>query len=171
MNRRTVLRTLGAGLATAGSGCLGGTGEVIVSVQQDVTVEPGDAWTETEIPDLSETGGAIEYIVRAEQPFDVYFFSDETDFQQYDAYIEGDDPETTPPGNSEFSQAAVQREGDDMYEATTDNDGNRQSVESAGPYYFAVDHSSYRMENRVDEFDDPLQAFVDLKVIRNRSVI
>ncbi|WP_324665206.1 hypothetical protein [Haloarcula sediminis] len=171
MNRRSVLQTLGAGVAVAGSGCLGGGGEVIVSVQQDVTVKPGNAWMETEIPDLSESGGAIEYIVRAEQAFDVYFFSNEDDFEQYNAYIKGDDPEETPPGNSEFSQAAVPAEGKDLYEATTDGGGNRQSVESAGPYYFAVDHSSYRMENRVEEFDDPLKAFVDLKAIRKRSLI
>ncbi|WP_328762925.1 hypothetical protein [Haloarcula salinisoli] len=171
MNRRSVLQTVGTGMVVAGSGCLGGGGEVIVSVQQDVTVDPGNAWMEREIPDLSDTGGAIEYIVRAEQAFDVYFFSDESAFEQYNAYIQGDDPAATPPGNNEFSQAAVQREGDGMYEATTDNDGNRQSVESAGPYYFAVDHSSYRMENRVEKFDESLQAFVDLKVIRKRSLI
>jgi len=158
-------------LAATGSGCLGGGGEVIVSVQRDVTVEPGTAWMETEIPDLSESGGAIEYIVKAETPFDIYFFSNESDFERYDAYIKGDDPDKTPPGNSEFSRAAVPVEGSDIYEATTDNGGNRQSVESAGPYYFAVDHSNYRMENRVEKFDDPLQAFVDLKVIRKRSLI
>jgi len=162
---------VGAGIAVAGSGCLGGGGEVIVSVQQDVTVEPGNAWLETEIPDLSDSGGAIEYIIKAKTPFDVYFFSDESDFEQYDTYIKGGDPEATPPGNSDFSQAAVPVEGSDIYEATTDNGGNRQSVESTGPYYFAVDHSSYRMENRVEEFDDPLQAFVDLKVIRKRSLL
>jgi len=158
-------------MVVAGSGCLGGGGEVIVSVQQDVTVDPGTAWMEKEIPDLSDSGGAIEYIVRAEQAFDVYFFSDESAFEQYNAYIQGDDPEATPPGNNDFSQAAIQREGDGIYEATTDDGGNRQSVESSGPYYFAVDHSSYRMENRVEKFDEPLQAFVDLKVIRNRSLI
>lgn len=162
---------MGAGIFAAGSGCLGSGGEVIVSVQRDVTVEPGNAWMETGIPDLSDSGGAIEYIVKAETPFDVYFFNDKSNFEQYDAYIKGGDPDATPPGNSEFSQAAVQAEGSDLYEATTDNGGNRQSVESPGPYYFAVDHSSYRMENRVETFDDPLQAFVDLKVIRKRSLI
>ena len=162
---------MGAGLAVASSGCLGASGEVIVSVQQDVTVEPGNAWMEKEIPDLSDSGGAIEYIVRAEQAFDVYFFSDESDFQKYKAYINGDEPAATPPGNGEFSQAAVPAKNKDLYEATTDNDGGRESVEAAGPYYFAVDHSNYRMENRVDEYDEPLQAFVDLKVIRKRSLI
>ena len=171
MNRRSVIQAVGAGVAVVGSGCLGGGGEVIVNVQRDVTVEPGNAWMETEIPDLSESGGAIEYIVRAEQAFDVYFFANESDFQQYNAYISGDDPEATPPGHSAFSQAAVPAEGKELYEATTDNGGNRQSVDTAGPYYFAVDHSSYRMENRVEEFDEPLQAFVDLKAIRKRSLI
>ena len=171
MKRRSVLQTVGAGLAVAGSGCLGGGGEVIVSIQQDVSVEPGNAWMETEIPDLSDSGGAIEYIVRAERAFDVYFFANESDFQQYNGYIKGDDPEETPPGHSEFSQAAVPADGKDLYEATTGDGGSRQSVESSGPYYFAVDYSNYRMENRVEEFDDPLQAFVDLKVIRKRSLI
>ena len=142
-----------------------------MSIQQDVTVDPGTAWMETGIPDLSDSGGAIEYIVRAETPFDVYVFTNESDFEQYNAYITGDDPEQTPPGNGEFSQAAVPAAGKDLYEATTDNGGSRQPVNSAGPYYFAVDHSNYRMENRVEEFDDPLQAFVDLKVIRERSLI
>jgi len=58
-----------------------------------------------------------------------------------------------------------------LYEATTADGGNRESVETAGPYYFAVDHSNYRMETRVEEFDDPLTAFVDLKVIRKRSLL
>jgi len=171
VKRRSVLQTVGTGLLAAGSGCLGGSGEVIVSVQKDVTVDPGSAWTETDIPDLSESGGAIEYIVRAGQAFDVYFFSDRADFEKYNNYIKGDDPEATPPGHDDFSKAAVPQQGSDMYEATTDDGGNRQSVEKSGPYYFAVDHSSYRMENSVDEFDDPLTAFVDLKVIRKRSFI
>jgi len=171
VNRRAVLQAVGTGLVAAGSGCLGGGGEVIVNVQRNVTVKPGNAWMETEIPDLSDSGGAIEYIVKAEKPFDVYFFTNESDFEQYDAYIKGGDPEETPPGNSDFSQAAVPKEGSDIYEATTDNGGNRQSIENSGPYYFAVDYSSYRMENRVEKFDEPLSVFVDLKVIRKRSLL
>ena len=171
MNRRSVLRTVGTGLAALGSGCLGGGGEVIVSVQQDVTVAPGDAWTREDIPDLSDSGGAIEYIVRSETPFDVYFFADQHDFEQYDAYIRGQEPDSTPPGNGKLSQTAIENRESGLYEATTADGGNRESVETSGPYHFAVDHSSYRMETRVEEFDDPLTAFVDLKVIRNRSLI
>jgi len=171
MDRRSVLRTVGAGFLTLGAGCLGGGGEVIVSVQKDVTVNPGDAWIETEIPDLSESGGAIEYIVRAETPFDVYFFDDEDDFAQYDAYIKGHEPDQTPAGQAKFSQTALPKDDSSLYEATTTDGGARQSVDAAGPYYFAVDHSNYRMETRVEEFDDPLTAFVDLKVIRKRSLL
>ncbi|WP_254272472.1 hypothetical protein [Haloarcula marina] len=170
MKRRSVLRTLGTGMTAIGGGCLGGMGgEVIVSVQQDVTVQPGEARIWEEIPDLSDTGGAIEYIVRSETAFDVYFFADESAFAQYDAYIKGRDPDETPPGHAKFSQTALPTDDGDLYEAATTDGGNRESVDATGPYYFAVDHSNYRMETRVEEFDDPLTAFVDLKVIRNRS--
>ncbi|WP_276273108.1 hypothetical protein [Haloarcula litorea] len=171
MRRRAVLRSLGAGVAALGSGCVGGAGEVIVSVQRDVTVEPGRAWTREDIPDLSASGGGIEYIVRADEPFDVYFFADEDAFERYDAYIKGREPDETPAGHPEFSQTALPKDGSDLYEATTSDGGARESVEATGPYYFAVDHSSYRMETRVDEYDEPLTAFVDLKVVRRRSPV
>ncbi|MBX0348870.1 MULTISPECIES: hypothetical protein [Haloarcula] len=169
MKRRSVLRAFGAGLAAVGAGCLGGGGEVIVSIQQDVTVDPGSAWLEEDIPDLSDSGGSIEYIVRSKTPFDVYFFADEAAFTEYDTYIKGREPDSTPPGHPKFSQTALPKDGSDLYEASTTDGGNRESVDTAGPYYFAVDHSNYRMETRVEEFDDPLTAFVDLKVVRKRS--
>ncbi|WP_241692939.1 hypothetical protein [Haloarcula limicola] len=169
MKRRAVLRTLGTGVTALGSGCLGGGGEVIVSIQRDVTVDPQNAWIEKDIPDLSDSGGAIEYIVRSETPFDVYFFADGDGFSQYDSYIKGHEPDSTPSGHPAFSQTALPKEGADLYEASTADGGNREPVEMAGPYHFAVDHSNYRMETRVEEYDDPLTAFVDLKVIRSRS--
>ena len=55
---------------------------------------------ETGIPGLSESGGSIEDIVRAEQPFDAYFCSDEGNFEQYDTCIKGDEPEETPSGKN-----------------------------------------------------------------------
>jgi hypothetical protein len=79
MNRRSVVRTMRAGLAAVESGCLGG-GEVVVTVTRDVHVEPGRAWMERAIPDVSDPGRAIQYIVRSETPFDVYFFTDESAF-------------------------------------------------------------------------------------------
>jgi len=168
MNRRTFLRTVGAGATVAGSGCLGGGGEVVVSVKQDVTVEPHDAWMKEEIPDVSDPGGEIQYIVKADVPFSVYFFTDREQFERYDAYIKGREPDETPPGNPEFSQTAVRPEGSDIYEASTANGGAREPLDEPGPYFFAVDHSNYRMETRVEEFDDPLTAFVDLTVIEKR---
>lgn len=170
MDRRTVLRTAGAGFAALGTGCLGTGGEVVVSVQQDVIVEPQDAWT-TELPDVSESGGELEYRVRSETPFDVYFFVDESNFEQYDAYLKGEEPESTPAGEPTFSQTAIPREGSEIYEASTDDGGAREPVEAEGPYYFAVDHTSYRMETRVGEFDDRLTAFVDLKLVEGRSLL
>lgn len=159
---------MGAGVTALGTGCLGGGGEVVLSIQQDVHIDPQGAWMETEIPDVSDPGGAIQYIVRAEQPFDVYFFTDESAFRQYDAYIKGREPDETPPGNPDFSQAALPGEDDELYEASTTDDGAREPLEATGPYFFAVDHSSYRMENRVEKYDEALTAFVDLTVIEKR---
>ena len=168
MKRRRFLQTMGVGATVVGSGCLGGGGEVVVSVQQDVRVSPHEAWMEEEIPDVSDAGGELQYIVKADIPFSVYFFTDREQFEQYDAYIKGREPDGTPPGNPDFSQTAVQPAGSDIYEASTDNSGARESLDEPGPYFFAVDHSNYRMETRVEDYADPLKAFVDLTVIRNR---
>jgi hypothetical protein len=168
MNRRAALRSIGAAFGTVGAGCLGGGGEIIVSVQRSVTIEPGRAWIKKDIPDISDSGGGIEYIVRSESPFDVYFFAGEDSFEHYDAYLGGYDPEETPSGHREISQTST-KTGSEAHEATSSNNGNRQPIDVEGPYYFAVDHSSYRMETRVEEFDDPLNPVIDLKIIRDRS--
>jgi hypothetical protein len=168
MKRRRFLQTAGVGATVVGAGCMGGGGEVIVSVQRDVRVEPQGAWTRADIPDVSDPGGEIRYIVKSETPFSVYFFTDPAQFERYDAYIKGREPDETPPGNPKFSQTAVQPEGSDIYQASTDNDGARESLEEPGPYFFAVDHSNYRMETRVGDYDDPLKAFVDLTVIKSK---
>jgi len=55
-----------------------------------------------------------------------------------------------------------------IYEAATTDGGAREPLNETGPYYFVVDHSSYRMENRVDEYAEPLAAFVDLEVVKKR---
>ena len=169
MDRRTFLGTVGAGACAVGTGCLGGGGEVIVSVQREVFVDPGTAWIEAEIPDVSDAGGAIQYLVRGDRPFDLYFFTDAADFADYEAYVTGGDPPSTPPGNPAYSMTALPTDGGEIYEAATTDGGARQKLTASGPYYFAVDHSSYRMETRVERFDDALTAFVDLTVIRERS--
>ena len=48
--------------------------------------------------------------------------------------------------------------------------GAREPLDATGPYYFVVDHSNYRLENRVDEYGEDLSAFVDLKVVEQRSI-
>lgn len=168
MHRREFLRLAGVGATVTGSGCLGGGGEVIASVQEDVIVETQDAWVEKDIPDVSDSGGKIQYIVKADIPFNVYFFTDRENFEKYNTYINGQEPDEMPPGNPEFSQTAVQPEGSDIYAASTTDNGARESLSEPGPYFFAVDHSNYRMETRVEEFGDPLTAFVDLTVIRDK---
>ena len=172
MRRRAYLRTVGAGVATMGSGCLGTGGEVVVGVTESVSIGPGDGWVR-EIPDVSDTGGAVSYTIRSSQrAFDVYFFVGEEQYGHYDSFVGGTDPEETPRGHSSFSKAAVPRsEAQDVYEAATNDGGAREPLDVTGPYYFVVDHSNYRMENRVDEHGDPLTAFVDLEVVRQRSVL
>ena len=172
MRRRTLLRTVGAGVAGMGSGCLGGGGEVVVSVQQSLSIEPGNGWVR-EIPAVSESGGSISYVVRSEErAFDVYVFVGEAEYAHYDAFVEGTEPAETPRGHESFSKAAVPRtESKDLYEAATAGEGAREPLTVAGPYYFVVDHSNYRMENRVEEHADSLSAFVDLEVVEKRSVL
>jgi len=169
MRRRGFLHAFGAGTVLGTAGCLGLGGEAIVSIQQSVRVEPGSGWVET-IPDISESGGAISYKVRSDdRRFDVYFFAGEDDYEHYEAYIKGQEPDQTPAGYEAFSKVAVPRtDAESTYEAATHDGGARESIDVAGPYYFVVDHSSYRMENRVDEFAEPLAAFVDLEVVKNR---
>lgn len=171
MRRRTYLRTLGVGAATLGSGCLSTGGEVVVGVTESIRVDPGDGWTR-KIPDVSDPGGAISYTVRSKQSaFDVYLFVGEAEYTHYQEFIRDREPAETPPGNSQLSKAAVPQSGsEELYEASTQDEGARESLEFTGPYYFVVDHSNYRMENRVDEYGDPLSAFVDLEVVQQRSV-
>jgi len=168
MKRRSFLRSTGVAVSLGATGCLGLGGEAIVSVQKSVRVEPGSGWVET-IPDVSDTGGAVSYTVRSDdRRFDVYLFVGEDQYEHYDAYVKDEEPTETPGGHEEFSKAAVPKSDDEStYEASTQN-GARESLDVAGPYYFVVDHSNYRMENRVDEYGDPLSAFVDLEVVKNR---
>jgi hypothetical protein len=171
MRRRTYLRTLGAGAAAVASGCLGTGGEVVVSVTESIRVQPGDGWVE-EIPDVSDPGGAVSYTVRSDQrAFDVYFFIGRDQYVHYDDFVSGERPADTPKGHPSFSKSAVPRDGSDgVYGAETTDDGAREPVDVTGPYYFVVDHSNYRMENRAEPTDDPLRAFVDLEVVKQRSI-
>lgn len=169
MRRRAFLRAVGVGTSVGVAGCQGLGGEAIVSIQKSVKIESGSGFVE-EIPDLSDSGGALSYRVRSgDRRFDIYFFTGEDQYEHYEAYIRDEGPDETPAGHDEFSKAAVPKpDTDSMYEATTTDDGARESIDVAGPYYFVVDHSSYRMENRVDEYGEPLGAFVDLEVVKHK---
>ena len=172
MRRRTYLRTVGAGAATLSGGCLGGGGKVVVSVAESISIRPGDGWVE-EIPDVSDTGGAVSYIIRSGQaPFDVYFFVGRERYDYYETFVGGEDPAKTPRGHSSFSKAAVPRTASkDVYEAATKDGGAREPLDVAGPYFLVVDHSNYRMENRVESDEDSLSVFVDLEVVQHRSLL
>jgi hypothetical protein len=168
MRRRAFLQSAGIAASVGTAGCLGLGGEAIVTIQESIRVEPGSGWVE-EIPDISDTGGAVSYTVRSsDRRFDVYFFVGEDEYEHYEAYVRDDDPQETPPGHEEFSKAAVPKtDAEETFEVATKDGGAREPLDAAGPYYFVVDHSSYRMENRVEEFDEPLAAFVDLEVVKH----
>jgi uncharacterized short protein YbdD (DUF466 family) len=168
MKRRAFLRSTGVAATIGTTGCLGMGGEAIVTVQESVRVEPGSYWVE-EVPDVSDPGGAISYTVRSnDRRFDVYFFVGQDEYEHYEAHVQGEEPDETPAGHEEFSKAAVPKsDAEETFEAATQDGGAREPLDATGPYYFVVDHSSYRMENRVEEFADPLAAFVDLEVVRH----
>jgi hypothetical protein len=159
MRRRNVLATLAAGAVPVG-GCIGGGSEVVTSVQRSISVSPGRGWVE-EVPDTSD--GAVQYKARADRPFDVYLFTSESEFLQYDAYVDGDDPEETPSGHEKISTRAEQVT-DTTYEAATPNGGGRAALGTSGPYYFVVDHSDYRNGAKPGENPSPLSVFLDLTV-------
>ncbi|WP_225335504.1 hypothetical protein [Halomicrobium urmianum] len=166
MRRRTLLRSLGAGAAAFGAGCLGFGGEVLVSVQKSVRVPAGGGWSR-ELPDVSDQGGAISYEATSEDgSFDVYLFR-EAEFRYYDEYVTGRDPERTPKGLQQFSKVAVEADGG-VYEAATENDGAREPLDTEGPYHFVVDHSNYRLGRRMDDHAERLSAFVDLELVEQR---
>lgn len=169
MKRRGFLQAIGAGATLGTAGCLGMGGEAIISIQQSVRVDPENGWVK-EIPDMSDSGGALSYRVRSsDRQFDVYFFLGDDQYEHYETYIKGREPSETPAGHEAFSKVAMpQPDAESTYQAATEDDGARESIDVAGPYYFVVDHSSYRMENRVDEYGEPLSAFVDLEVIENK---
>jgi hypothetical protein len=168
MHRRAALKTLSVGLVAATGGCVA-NGRVVMDKSQSVTVEPEDGWW-SELPDVGEDG-ALSVTVRADQRFDVYYFQSEDTFTSYKNYLYKGDDSNTPSGHDEISQAAVPKSGSDKYEVKVPNDGARKSIDTEGKHFFVVDHSNYGDGVRVEEFGEPLDAFVDLKVIKQTSPI
>jgi hypothetical protein len=160
MHRRVLLSSLAAGVL-CGSGCLGGGNDIVTTVARSVSVRPGDGWM-AEIQDVSGSGGAIQYKARAARPFEIYFFTTDEQYMFYDTLVDGGDPARTPTGDEAIGDRAEQV-SDSAYEASTPNNGARQSIDATGPYYFVVDHSHYGAIGP-DETATPLSVFVDMTV-------
>ncbi len=166
MNRRSFLSTLAAGSVVATGGCIGG-GRVVLERNKTVSVQPGMGWW-VKLPSVGGNG-ALSFVTRASQPFDVYYFTDATGFEHYETYVKGGEPAEMPPGHKKLSQAAVERDGD--YGVKEPEDGGRYSISTEGDHYFVVDHSNYGSGVPVDEYGEALSVFVDLKVIKEQSPI
>jgi len=169
MKRRDAVRVLGASVGVALAGCVGGGSDVVETMQQQVSVTPGQGWV-TELPDVSDPGGAIQYNVSANQRFDIYFFTSEESFMFYDTYTDGGDPARTPRGDDSISATATPA-GDGSFRAATGENGGRESVNESGPYYFVVDHSDYRGGAVPSEQPTALDAFVEVTVTEKKFAL
>lgn len=167
MERRTLLRAVGVGIATATAGCMGG--EVVHEVQRQVTIDPGGYWL-ARLPGVGGSG-AMTYTVRADARFDVYVFTDREDFRAYESYHEDGSAERSPSGHAELSTTAVRNEERDTYEATSAADGSRASYDAEDESYFVVDHSSYGMGAEPAENAGPMRPFVDLQVFEESGLV
>lgn len=93
MNRRAFLSSLGVGTVAVTSGCVA-DGRVALDVSEEVTVEPLDGWWE-ELPDV-EGNGALSLDIRADQRFDVYYFTSKAEFNRYKIYVYNTAPADAP---------------------------------------------------------------------------
>jgi len=168
MHRRAVLKSLSVGVVAATGGCVAG-GRVAMDKSESVTVEPKDGWW-SKLPDVNGDG-ALSFTVRADQRFDVYYFQSEEAFTSYKTYLYKDDDSEMPSGHDEISQAAVPKSDSDKYEVQVPDDGGRKSIDTEGAHFFVVDHSNYGDGIRIEEFGEPLDAFVDLKLVEKTSPI
>jgi hypothetical protein len=163
MNRRSVLSLL-AGATLGTGGCITG-GRVAMERNTTVTIQPERGWWAS-LPDVGGNG-ALSVTIRAEQPFDVYYFTSQETFDHYRTYVQGGEPEATPRGHRDISQAALSR--GEEYGVKIPADGGRKGIDTSGEHFFVVDHSNYGTGVPVERYGDPLQAFVDLRVIDKGS--
>ncbi|MFB6162145.1 MAG: hypothetical protein ABEJ86_01715 [Halococcoides sp.] len=161
MKRRTYLATLGTAAVASLAGC---TGERVLSVQPGRPIRvPRGRGTVITIP---AEGDAISYTARDDQRFGVYFFITRADYLAYMAFIDGDDPDRTPRGDTDIGSQAVPVGDGSTYEASTP-DGGRVPIEAEGEAYFVIDHSRYRFESVPPETADPLSVTLELTVTRS----
>lgn len=162
MKRRSFLSAAGVSIAVGLSGCVS-NGRVVNERQESVLVPAGRGET-TEISEV-DGKGAITYGVTADRRFDVYYFTGRDQYEYYLRYINGQQVEDPPAGHRKLTETAIYDEETEQYEVRVPADGGRQSITVDDTHYLVVDHSSYGRGIPVDEYDDPLQAFISLKVI------
>lgn len=161
MRRRKFLASLGGGVTVASSGCLGS--EVVHDVTRSVRIDPNDGWWW----EVENIGGSAEvgYTVRSEvHTFQVFYFTDPGEFQQYQTYVAGQEPERQPRGHDGLRMTAVP-DADGIYEAQRPIDGARLDIDIENTHYFVVDYSNYDQNLDVQHYDDTLVASVDLTVV------
>lgn len=168
MRRRAMIRSLGAAAVVGGAGCMGG-GEVEEQIQRSARIRPGEYWS-AELPDISDTGGSISYIARAERPFDVYFFTLGGNFTSYREVVEGESSGPPPTGHEEFSKTATPTDGGETFEAATEDGGSRQTLTEDGPYYFVLDHTAYGVGARPGDPGEELTVSLEVTLIRSRGL-
>jgi len=135
-------------------------------VQRSTRIDPGQYWSRR-LADVSDPGGSIEYVIRADRAFDVYFFTGDEDYGAYRAAIRGEYWGRTPTGHDRLSTTAVPTDERGQYAAATE-DGARQSLGAEGPYRIVVDHTDYDVGPKPADHGRPLSATVDLTLGRNR---
>jgi hypothetical protein len=161
MNRRSVLRGIGVGIATACAGCTGG--EVVHEVQRQVRIESGSYWRER-LPGVGGAG-AISYTVRANQRFDLYVFTDRAAYESYEQYHQNESAADEPPGHPELSRTAVESSSSDGFAVQTTDDGAREPFETEATSYLVVDHSGYGVGASPGEAGEALRATVDVQIV------
>lgn len=168
MNRRSFLRGAAAAGCLGGAGCIGGGGEIVTNIQREISVKPGEGWSER-IPAVLDNGGAVSYVTRARLPYDVYFFTSEAQMRAYRAFTDGEEPDRLPTGDRSVGRTATPV-GERMHKATSKNDGGRQEIEGTGPYYFVLDNSDYPAAGGAYPSAQPSSRsiFLDLTVTRKR---
>lgn len=163
MRRRSFLATLTAGATVSLSGCA--EGDVVLEVQKSINVDAGMGWVQK--IDSVDGAGSLSFEIRSEdQRFQVFYFTDESEYDQYEAFLANDDTGEQPEGHSELSGSAVFNEERGAYEVVEPNGGGRHSLEIQNTHYLVVDHSNYGVGVPVAEHDDPLSANVEIRVLK-----
>lgn len=145
MRRREFLGAGLTGTAVSLAGCVGG--DVVLSVEEGVRIPARRGWYQ-EI-DGVDGSGEVGYTIRSEQDrFEVFYFTEEEDFETYQEFTLGDEDEDDsvfhgrPTGHDELSSIAMESDNG-VYQAQVPEDGSRYSIDIEGTHFLVVDHSDY----------------------------